>query len=64
MWRQLEVEGVGYDLPLGEPHRFVQAIEREALVPEADAITKCQAYVSRMLRLNDLRAANRALFSS
>jgi glycosyltransferase involved in cell wall biosynthesis len=63
MWRGLAAEGVGYDLPLTEPGQFVRAIEVESAsssVPRAPQL--CQAYLSRKLRLVDLRAANRALF--
>lgn len=63
MWRGLEAEGVGYDLPLDSPERFVEAVEAECRSFGGDqSRAQCQAYLERKLRLAELKAANRHLF--
>ncbi|WP_300333565.1 glycosyltransferase [Accumulibacter sp.] len=63
MWRNLESEGVGYDLALESPGSFVRAIETEYYRAHQETLRlSCRAYLARKLELDKLRVANRGLF--
>ncbi|AOL94044.1 Glycosyl transferases group 1 [Porphyrobacter sp. LM 6] len=65
MWRNLEREGVGHDLPLDAPEAFIQAIEDEAKLSwRAGQAARSRDYLSRKLNLAQLRTDTMALFSA
>ncbi|MFT4803071.1 MAG: glycosyltransferase involved in cell wall biosynthesis [Psychroserpens sp.] len=64
-WRELEKLGIGWDLPLNAPHKFVAAIEKAALL-ENNEYTKKRAcvrkYAEKMIDDSCVLEANRHLF--
>ena len=62
-WRNLAVEGVGHDLPLGEPDSFASVIEAEAeRTDHKKSAANITAYLTKKLQLDVTIEANRALF--
>jgi glycosyltransferase involved in cell wall biosynthesis len=64
-WRDLEKLGIGWDLPLDSPHKFVAAIENIALLEENEYTKKrgcVRKYAEKMTDDNSVLDANRNLF--
>ena len=64
-WRGLEAQGLGFDLPLAAPQRFVEVIERVAAMSPEERLTQRKSVHAAMLRRareSDDVAANREMF--
>ena len=64
-WRNLEEEGIGWDIPLDQPEQFIQAIEKAAAMTQEDYQKMSKAafeFAKRFSEDPEVLEANRKLF--